>query len=940
MSSYLESADHDMLICGLCQAEFPLGDIVKFIHHKAQQCNKENVKPVGCCNDTTKEDEEDGNDMQDGLSHIENRQPSISAPIANFRASPDTREQASPKPAGLQNIPMNLSMDDSFSGKGRTTIEKPKQKDADTNTSNTEPCNFICLTCKDTLDSAWSLVQHVQNAHGMKIYADNSPTSTTTSSTSSFMPKLTRRSSCTTASTTTTSIPPTKPSPSHDKPSQLFATSVENVAHPPHPFLFRMPLGERQPLSSMNHGPFNRPPGPDFRVELLHDPFHRMSGGIGFPPQLEPPTGAFHSPFDRPRPLGIGIEPSLDFYSQRLRRLAGTNGMPGPAVSPSHSAESPGRKQMTNYAPNSSSAPTTPTQAGGGDVDTSKNGTPKLKACEFCGKCFRFQSNLIVHRRSHTGEKPFKCSLCPHACTQASKLKRHMKTHMNKSPFSAISHGSSTLSDGSLASTSSTPDSNRLNSKNDDSVEHDGEDDSDDDVDEDEKEMEVDNFDVNQNEEPTDLSSRKQHHHIVSLCDEYANHHHDSDYTTSLKKRQTLLSEVMERTGLNSIQQYSEAFQQALAENSLHNESKGMPGIKMENGPTSAEKAPETADAKVTSTLLNGSPRFEYPHEFVNRVKHEPISDNVMNMGEAMYSHIWFPPSAASHDLFLGAPRPSLDMIHQNGALALDVSMKTSSSSSSTTSSPQQGVTRTKENRRNDTCEYCGKIFKNCSNLTVHRRSHTGEKPYKCGLCSYACAQSSKLTRHMKTHGRLGKDVYRCKFCNMPFSVPSTLEKHMRKCVESQALKILASEHAEPALGNAHVAIPDTMSANTEMNRSIDSHHSDSMMSRPDSVNSTGADSVNSSNVPDSGRSDMAEAFGRPDSTMLDSGRLDAMHMSRRDMLSPDMMRPDMLSFSKHDSLSIAKTESLSMATADSLSMGMNNPDSLSLKSSLLSNSV
>ncbi|GIY51219.1 hypothetical protein CEXT_261191 [Caerostris extrusa] len=88
--------------------------------------------------------------------------------------------------------------------------------------------------------------------------------------------------------------------------------------------------------------------------------------------------------------------------------------------------------------------------------------------------------------------------------------------------------------------------------------------------------------------------------------------------------------------------------------------------------------------------------------------------------------------------------------------------------------------------RRNDTCEFCGKVFKNCSNLTVHRRSHTGEKPYKCELCSYACAQSSKLTRHMKTHGRLGKDVYRCRFCDMPFSVPSTLEKHMRKCVVNQ----------------------------------------------------------------------------------------------------------------------------------------------------------
>jgi len=116
--------------------------------------------------------------------------------------------------------------------------------------------------------------------------------------------------------------------------------------------------------------------------------------------------------------------------------------------------------------------------------------------------------------------------------------------------------------------------------------------------------------------------------------------------------------------------------------------------------------------------------------------------------------------------------------------------------------------------RRNDTCEYCGKVFKNCSNLTVHRRSHTGEKPYRCCICAYACAQSSKLTRHMKTHGGSGRvaaqspvlqstraggagGAYRCRFCDVPFGQLSSLDRHTRLCHSAGSLAV--SESDQPA---------------------------------------------------------------------------------------------------------------------------------------------
>ncbi|CAJ0572883.1 unnamed protein product, partial [Mesorhabditis spiculigera] len=55
--------------------------------------------------------------------------------------------------------------------------------------------------------------------------------------------------------------------------------------------------------------------------------------------------------------------------------------------------------------------------------------------CDICGKVDKFRSKAIEHRRSHTGEKPFKCPKCKMGFTQRGALKSHLRLHTGERPY-------------------------------------------------------------------------------------------------------------------------------------------------------------------------------------------------------------------------------------------------------------------------------------------------------------------------------------------------------------------------------------------------------------------------------------------------------------------------------------------------------------------------
>ena len=78
--------------------------------------------------------------------------------------------------------------------------------------------------------------------------------------------------------------------------------------------------------------------------------------------------------------------------------------------------------------------------------------------------------------------------------------------------------------------------------------------------------------------------------------------------------------------------------------------------------------------------------------------------------------------------------------------------------------------------KREKKCEVCDRECASHFKLVVHRRVHTGERPFKCLYCDKGFKQKGHLKCHATIH--TGEKLFKCRICDQRFVSGSQSRAH------------------------------------------------------------------------------------------------------------------------------------------------------------------